>query len=246
LNARDATVPTTPRTLPYVLLGAFAVLVVGGIVLSLSSAPPLAEAQLHIAARATMNASGFALTDVNSVRPLNAVSTGTGARRGSATEVFHVLYQAPDSVQESEAGPNGQITSIILIGPRRFRGSGSQWTELPAGPGLVGQAVETIKSPLRAASSATRVTRRGNLYRFVPVKLDQFLATVLGVPQPELSSPRLTAVVRGDYIAHEQITAVVGRQHLEVDLDFFAVGSAPPVTAPPASSLAPAPSATSP
>jgi hypothetical protein len=131
--------------------------------------------------------------------------------------------------------------SVIVIGSRRFRGSGSHWTELPGQAGLGAQAAATITSPLQAASSAKTVTRHGDVYSFVPRRLDQFLATVLGVRPSRLSSPRLTAVVSGDYLTDEQITALVGRQRLVVDLAFSNVGSAPPVNAPRASSPVPSP-----
>lgn len=231
MTKADDAVPTTTRALPYVLVATLAILVLGGIAWSLSSAPPLDQAQLRLAARATMGASSFALIDTNSVSP---------GGPGSTSEVFHVVYRAPDDVEESEVGPNGQIDTVILLGSRRFRGSGSQFTELPASPGLAGQAVQTIMSPLKAASTAGDVTRHGDLYRFVPLRRGPFLATVLGVPQSQVSSPVLTAVVDGEYVTHERITAVVGRQRLEVDLAFFDIGSAPPVTAPPSSSLVPA------
>ncbi len=115
--------------MPFILVGVFAVLLVGGIVLSLSSAPPLAQQQLHNGATATLSASGFALVDTNSVAPL---TPGPAAPGSAETVVFRVLYQAPDAVEESEAGPGGATMSIILIGDRRFQGSGSQWTALPA------------------------------------------------------------------------------------------------------------------
>jgi hypothetical protein len=53
-----------------------------------------------------------------------------------------------------------------------------------------------------------------------------------------LSSPRLTAVVRGGALREETITAVVANQRLEVNLIFSAIGTAPPVTAPRASAQA--------
>jgi hypothetical protein len=46
--------------------------------------------------------------------------------------------------------------------------------------------------------------------------------------------------VHGDFLTEERITAVLGQQRLSVDLVFSAIGSAPPVQAPPASSLVPA------
>jgi hypothetical protein len=224
-----------PRALPFVLVGVFAILLVGAIVLSLSTAPPLDEQQLHVAATATLNASGYVVVDTNSVTsPGSTVPVS-----GSEAVVVHVLYRAPEAIEEIEMGPNGQTDAVILIGAHRFRESGSQWTELPPSPRVDSQVVRTIRSPLQAAAGAVVVTRQGDLYRFVPPRLDRFLTSVLGVRPSQVSSPRLTAEVRGEFLAHERITALVGRQSLTVDLVFSDIGSAPPVVAPPASSLVP-------
>jgi hypothetical protein len=231
---------STRSPLAFVLVGGLALLVIGGMALSLSSAPPVDAQQLQIAAKATMTASGFVLIDANSVIPVTT-APGAGGGQGARTVVIRVLYQAPDRVQESEAGPLGGTVSVVVIGSQPFRSNGSKWTRLPANPGLGAQAAKTITSPLLAASSAPAVTRHGDVYRFVPRNVQQFLATILGVRTAQLSAPRLTAVVRGDYLIDEQITARVAKQHLSVDLAFSAVGSAPPVTAPPRSSLVPAP-----
>ena len=227
--------PGSPRALPFVLLGVFTILVVGAIALSLSTAPPTDDQQLHIAAAATLDASGFVVVDTNSVTSPGAATPGSG----SETVVVHVLYQAPDAIEESELGPGGQAGAVILIGARRFRESGGQWTELPPSPGLGVRVVKTIQSPLRAASGAVVVSRDGDLYRFVPKGLDRFLSSVLGVRPSQASSPVLTAEVQGEFLTHERITALVGAQRLTVDLVFSDVGSAPPVEAPPTSSLVP-------
>lgn len=229
----------TPRLLPFALVGAFAALVVGGIALSLSSASPFEQQQLHDAAQATMSASGFALTDTNSVSTLGSAGA---APSESKTVVFRILYQAPDAVEETEAGSGGTTMSVILIGDRRFTSNGSTWAQLPPSPGVAAQAVQTILSPFRAAASAATVTKQGAVYRFVPTDSDQFLASVLGVRPSALSSPRLTATLRGDTVASETISALDGPQRLQVDLVFSAIGSSPPVSAPPTSSLVPAPS----
>jgi hypothetical protein len=138
---------TRPR-LAYVLVGVFALLVVGAVALSLSSAPPVDAQQLSIAAKATMTASGFALVDTNSVTVVGSVPGAAGARPPARTVVIRVLYQSPDRVQESEAGPTGGTVSVIVIGSERFRSNGAQWTALPPQPGLGAQAATTITSPL--------------------------------------------------------------------------------------------------
>jgi hypothetical protein len=225
-------VPSSTRALPFVLLGAFTLLVAGGVALSLSSAPPLAEQQLRLAAQTTMSASGFVLQDINSVT--SVASSGASASGGAPQErvAFHVVYQAPASVQETEADRSGANASVIVVGDRGFRKTGSQWTELAATAGLGARAVGTIMSPLRGAAGATAVSRRGDRFRFSPADLHQLLSTVLGVTTTPLSSPQLTAVVRDGEVTGEVITAVVGSQRLEVDLVFSSIGSAPPVKAP--------------
>ena len=225
---------SSTRALPFVLVGAFAVLLLGGIALSLWSAPPVAQQQLQDAARATISASGFALKDTNSVTVVGQSQTIHPA--GSVE--FLVLYQAPASVQETEVESNGATAAVVLIGDRRFRKSGASWIELPPSKGLGARAVTTILAPVQGAVHATRVTRRGDVYGFVPKDLDTLLTTVLDVAPSRLSSPRLTAVVHGGELTGETITAVVANQRLEVDLIFSAIGSAPPVTAPRASAQA--------
>ncbi len=222
---------STPRALPFVLVGALVLLLAGGIVLSLSSAPPLAQQQLQNAATATMSASSFAIVDTNSVTSADTSPSARAHQNASAR--FLVLYQAPDAIEETEQGPQGQTASVILIGARRFRGTNSQWIELPPSKGLGARAVTTIMSPLLAATTATSVTRHGEVYGFVPRHLATLLTTVLAVNAPQLSSPRLTAVVHDGLLTREKVTAVVAHQRLAVDLVFSSIGSAPPVTVPP-------------
>jgi hypothetical protein len=226
-----------PRALPFVLVGVFAALLLGGIALSLSSAPSIAQQQLQSAAKTTAAASGYELVDTNSVTPLAPGAAANG--QGPETIVFRVLYTAPAAVEETEAGPGGTTMAIILIGSRRFQGNGTQFTELPASEGAGPKAVGTIMAPLRAAADATRVTRHGDVYEFVPPDVGKLLTSILGVRAARLSSPYLTAAVHDGVVSHMQIGAKDGSVRLGVDLVFSAVGTAPPVTAPPPSSLVP-------
>ena len=227
MSANDHTVLTRPRALPFVLVGAFAVLLLGGIALSLASAPPLAQQQLQNAARVTMAASGFTLKDTNSV-----LSTQPGANPAANGAVFLVVYEAPASIQETEVDPNGGNASVIAIGDRGYRKTGSQWTEFKSSKGLGARAVATIMSPIQGAAGATKVTHRGGTYEFVPSNFHKLLTAVLGVSTAQLSSPHLTAEIRGGALTRETITAIDAHQQLVVDLVFSAIGSAPPVRAP--------------
>jgi len=223
-----------PRSLPFVLVGGFALLLVGGIVLSLSSAPPLARQQLQDAAKATMSAPSFAIVVTDSVTSLQPTSPASPSQALAPVRI-RVLYQAPDAVEESEAEPGGATASVILIGSRSFRESNSQWTELPLDKGQGARAVSSTMIPLRAASNATEVTGQGGSYRFVPNQVQHFVGTVFGIDASEVSAPSLRAVVRGGYLTAETITAVFDHQRLALGLAFSAIGSAPPVSPPPVS-----------
>jgi hypothetical protein len=227
----DTGMSSTPRALPFVLVGAFAVLLVGGIALSLATAAPLAQQQLQNAAGNTVAAPSFAIVVTNSVSNLDS-SAPSQSTQPTGSETLHVVYQAPDSVKETLEATVGQSPSVIVIGDRLFRENGSQWVESPTSAGEGAHAVATIAAPLQLAMHATNVTRRGDLYRFDSTELSRLSKTVLGVDASQLSSPRLNAQVRNGVVTHELITAVVAHQRLELDLAFSAIGSAPPVQVP--------------
>jgi len=222
------------RLVPHVLVGMLTVLVLGGIALSLATAPPDATQQLRIAAGATEQSSGFVLTDTNSIAPPGAAPRSM---------VVRVVYRSPDRVKESGTDSTGQALSVIVIGQRHFerRAGDPKWTELAPTPQLSTEAVQTLLFPLQGAQHAvdavrTSVGSGATTYRFLPSDSAQLIRNILGATPSQLSSLRFTAVVRGDYLADERITAVVrGGEQLEVDLAFSAVGSAPGVEVPPTS-----------
>lgn len=223
--------PTGPRLLSHVLLGVLTLLVVGAIALSLATAPPDGPQQLRGAAEATVAAPGFELQDTNSVT--SPAATGGQAR----VEVINVLYEAPDRVLETGPGPNGQMVSVLVAGDRHFSRTGAGWEELPPSPGIGADAVQTVLSPLQAASGATDVARSGDVYRFLPPDLDRFVATILGTSPAALSSLRLTATVEGEFVTRVQVVGVLHGERLEVMVALSRIGSAPPVTVPPASQV---------
>jgi hypothetical protein len=219
---------TRSRRLSHLLLGTFTILVAGAIALSLATAPPDAEQQVRIAASATMHASGFALTDTNSAAPLSA-----GARVGQVQAVVvHVIFDAPDRVMESELDALGRPVAAIVIGSSSYGQSDGIWHALPASAGLGSTLVATVLFPLEVATGATAVTRHGDAYQFRPTDLSSFAKTILGMPLSRLASLRVVAVVRGDFVTDERVTALAGRVRLAVDLAFSAIGSAPAVEAP--------------
>jgi uncharacterized protein YejL (UPF0352 family) len=224
-------VHSSSRPLPFILLAVFGVLVIGAIALSLTTAPPLAQQQLQRAAKTTMAAPSFVLVITDSVS--NQPGSSAQNTQPPGTQTLHVVYQAPDSVQETELGPGGQSASVIVIGDRRFRSSDGTWTELPPSPGLGTLAVASIMTPLQAAANATDVTRQGDLYTFGATNVDALVSNLLAVGTAPVSSASLTAVVSGDYVTHQTVTAVVGGQRLTLDLAFSDFGTAPAIEVPP-------------
>ena len=233
------TVDPRRTLLPHVIMAVFTVLVFGAIALSLVTAPPVAQTDLQSAAKATLDASGFRLVDVNSATYIGPVPQGSSGRLLTRTNVIHVLYQAPDRVRESGLSPTGQSATAVVAGSRHFVTSAGRWTELRAQPGLGGRAVDTVLSPLRVATGATDVVRRGDVYAFVPSDLRSFITTILGTTPGRLTGLQVGAVVRGGYLVEERVSAVMGTDRLGVDLTFSVIGAAPPVTLPVAGSPAP-------
>lgn len=222
--------PSTARALPFVLIGAFAVLLAGGITLSLATAPPFADQQLQNAAAATIASPSFAIVVTNSVS--NVASARPSSTQPVGSETLRVLYRAPDAVQETLEASGGSMPSVIVIGDRLFRQSGSTWIEVPQQQGVGARAVTTIMSPLQVAVHATHVTHQASSFSFESTDLLKLSKAVLGVDTSQLSSPRLTASIRGGFVTRETITVVVAHQDLTLDLVFSAIGSAPPVTVP--------------
>ena len=216
---------TPPKLLPHVLLAVLTVLVFGAIALSLVTAPPVAQTQLRSAAQSTLDATGFRLVDTNAVTALGT----TPSRR---TSVIDVLYEAPDRVRESGLAASGQPTTAVVAGSSRLVNTGQGWTELPTQAGLGAEAAKTVLAPLQVVTTATDVSVRGDVYRFLPGDLTGFITTILGAPPSKLSGLEVSAVVRNGFVTEEDVSAVLGADRLSVALVFSAVGSAPPVTLP--------------
>jgi hypothetical protein len=215
------------------LVGMLSILAVGAIALSLATAPPDATQQLRIAAGATVQSSGFVLTDTNSIAP-------SGARARSM--VVHVLYEAPNRVKESGLDSTGHALTVVVVGQRHFerRAGDKHWVELPPTPQLSTEAVQALLVPIQGAEHATDAVRASvgdgaTTYRFLPSDAARLIRTLLGATPTQLTALRFTAVVRGDVLTDERITAAVRGEQLEVDLAFSAVGSAPRVELPPTS-----------
>ena len=222
------------RALPHVTVGLFGLLVLGGVALSLASAPAVAVTELHTAARATLAASGFDLTDTNTATP----SGPSGGER--AAEVIRVRYQAPDAVEETGPDATGHQVTVRVVGSRRFVLVGGTWTERSPVRDLGAQVVQSFLFPVRAVAAAPEVTGGPTLFRVVPAHEAAFVTRLLGRPRASLSGLAVTARVRGDVLVSEHVSAVLGGERLQVDLAFSAVGEAAPVRVPPARRAAPA------
>ncbi|HTZ10725.1 MAG TPA: hypothetical protein VMB72_16750, partial [Acidimicrobiales bacterium] len=200
------------RALPHVTVGLFGLLVLGGVALSLASAPAVAVTELHTAARATLAASGFDLTDTNTATP----SGPSGGER--AAVVIRVRYQAPDAVEETGPDASGRQVTVLVVGDRRFGKVGSRWAQLPPEPGLGAQAAATFLLPLRAAASASRVTGGPTSFTLVPAHESDLVTRLLGRAPAGLAHLVVTAEVQGGVLTDEHLRGMVGAVRLDVDL----------------------------
>ena len=223
------------RLMTHTVLGVFTLLVVGGIVLSLVISTPDAVQQLRAGAGSTAQAQSFVLTDTNTIAPIS----GGNAAALTRSQVVHVRYQAPDHLEESGIDSTGEPVSVIVVGPRHFQrqAGDADYTELPPTPQLGTEAVQTVLLPLQGAAKASSAVDEpgppgAQSYRFLPDRPSLLITTVLGASASQLRDLRFTAVVRGDFLTDERITAEAAGDRLTVDLVFSLVGSAPPVTVP--------------
>jgi len=223
---------------PRVLVGVLVILAVGAIALSLSTAPPVAVSQLRAAAGATSAASGFVLDDTGKVTSVLPGVPASAQQRLASTDVVHIVYQAPDRVQDQTTTSGGTGTAIV-IGSRRYQLRGGRWVELAPVAGLGRSAAGVVLYPLEAARSATVVTRRGGVYTFLPDDLDRFTTTLLRTHVAQLTSVSVTAVVDGDHVRRETVSALLGGSRLSLDLLFSSIGTAPAVLPPPPSLVVP-------
>jgi hypothetical protein len=240
VTTRLADVHPPERALPHTLVAVLTLLTLGAIVLSLWSAPPIDVERLRLAADATRSASGFVLTDTVTVISL-VPGIPAGEQAGlSGRDVLHVVYQAPDRVEEAHVDATGVLVRLLIVGSSSFQNRGAGWTRLPARPSQGAEAARAVLDPLQAPASSTYVVSRGGMFQFVPADLDRFVFRYLGAHVATLSSLSVSAVVRGDYLTGERLTAVREDRRITVDLAFTAIGSAPAVLAPPASEVVPA------
>jgi hypothetical protein len=209
---------------------------VAAIVVSLANSPPELVTQLRLAAATTAAAPSFVLTDTGTVSSALPGVPAATERRLANTIVVRIVYQAPDRVEDRRTAADGTLTNVV-IGSTSFRRSGARWYQFPPRPSLGLSAARVVLYPLRVAAGATVVARRGGVDTFLPANLDQVTMTLLGSHVAQLSSVSVSAVVDGDHVARESVTAVRGSERLSLDLAYTSIGTAPPVVAPPASAV---------
>jgi hypothetical protein len=219
----------------HVLLSVLILLSAGAIVLSLETAPPVAQSQVRGAAKNTQGASSFVLDYVETV----STPTRSAALGGKRSQSSHlrVVYQAPDRITE-HVTESGRPGTVIVVGNRRYERIGTgAWTSttLPNSAGVsVGlEVARELLLPLQSAASATSVTKKTtNTYTYLPSKLVDLLGSLFGTEASSLSSIRFFATINGEFIGSELVVGSHSPYRFAVALHFSSVDNAPPVEPP--------------
>jgi hypothetical protein len=237
---------SSPGRQSLVHLGALTVLTAGAIALSLATAPPVAEQQLHIGAGATTGVGSFVMDLVNTVTT-RAPSPGGSARVQSRT--LHIVYQAPDRLHETLSAGPGQTIDIVVIGNQRYqRTAAGRWVQLPPGrTGSVstGQAAVNgvVLVPATAATAGTPVVRHGKTssalyaYGLPPAQLATVYRVLFGVTGAVIAQHAFDATIDKEYMVSQTFLAAAGNQTDRIAVRYSELGTAPAVTPPPPSAL---------
>jgi hypothetical protein len=221
----------------HVLVSVLILLSAGAIVLSLETAPPVAQTQLRGAAQNTQGASSFVVNYVETVSAPTP-SSALGGKRSQSSRI-RILYQAPDRIVE-HVNEAGVVTTVVVVGNRRYERVGSAaWraSSLPPTAGVsVGlQVARDLLLPLQSASSAvtvTRVTNTSNTFAYLPSNLVELLDSLFGTDAAALSSVRFFATINGEFIGSQLVVGSHSPYRFAVALHFSSVNSVPPITAP--------------
>jgi hypothetical protein len=231
---------TANRASPHVMLGAFTLLSLGAIVLSLDTAPPNAQTQLRAAAANVTGASSFVLTDTVTSGPPASSPTGSSTTRQQA----QFIYQAPDRVEETvRAGV--QTGSVLWVGHHAYERIGnSKWFPLPAASSrtsTTGQLAATqLLFPLQSVATATGVTKHGSIYAFTPGQEQLLLSRLFGSQLPT-GTMSFEATFGGEFLELVQISIVGVTERRTVDLALSQLNHAPALRPPPASQVSSSP-----
>jgi hypothetical protein len=227
----------SPGILSHTPLGLLVLLSAGAIVLSLVTAPSIAQQRLQGAARDTIDASSFVL-DFNALT-FSKLEPST-ARGGKFVETGAVEvkfeYQAPDRVLQ-ERYETSVLVSALVIGRNSYERIGSgPWLVLPqaspSGSSAGAQVAAEILGVLQPLAGATSVVRSGSTYRFAPGNRVPLLTDFFGQAAGQLSSVEFSAVLDDKFVKTERIVATRDDSRYTIDFDFLSVGAAPPIEAP--------------
>ncbi|MGH9028991.1 MAG: hypothetical protein ACRDV4_05190 [Acidimicrobiales bacterium] len=216
------------------LLGGLTLLSAGAIVLSLVTAPPVAQEQLRLAAKATSAAGSFVLTDMNRIST-PAPSAALGGK-SSATSTVRIVYQSPDRILDRVSESSGQTVTLLLVGDRAFEKVGNAaWSQVPPGSltSTGADAARSVLRPLGSLSSATSVVLSGQTYRFVSGNQLSLLEDLLGAQATgQLSSVHFSAQLSGEFVGSETLVVDEGTFRDSIHFVYSSVDHAPPVEVP--------------
>ena len=225
-------------------LGALTLLTAGAIALSLATAPPVAEQQLHIGAGATTGVGSFVMDLTNTV-----TTKSTGAPAQSQSSHVHFVYQAPDRVDETLATGNGQTVELVVIGNLRYEHTAQgRWVQLPAGAAgsvSTGQAAinGVVLVPATAATKATPVVRHGKTssaaysYDLSGQDLATVYRVLFGVRGSLIAAHAFGAIIDKEYMTAQSFVAAAGNQTDAITVRYSQLGTAPQVHAPSSAAL---------
>jgi hypothetical protein len=237
---------SAPGTRALLLVGALGVLTVGAIALSLATAPPVAEQQLHIGASATAGVGSFVMDLTNTVTT-KATLPGRAAQVQRSS--VHFVYQAPDRIDETLVNATGRAVEIVCVGNSRYeRTTGGHWVQLPAGAnGAVSACQSAVSSvvlvPANAAAVGTPVVRHGQTsnaaytYDLTPADLATVLRVMFGVGPSVIAGHHFTAAIDKEYMVSQAFLAAAGNQTDLIGVRYSQLGTAPAVVPPSAGAL---------
>lgn len=215
------------------LVGSLMLLSAGAIVLSLLTAPQVAQEQLHAAANNLAAAQSFVFLDTVTIHEPSPSPALGGKTSGSTAQ--RVIYRAPDRVEVTSTSSRG--LTLLVIGNDRYERSGTgPWSKLPPAPRSAtstgAQEAQVLLFPLRSLAGSTSVVRQGSDYGFMPGSRAALLDDLFGQFASELSTLNFTASISGEFVSRELIVATRDGARFVIDFRFSDVDSAPGLEAP--------------
>ena len=212
---------STPGSpMPHLALGTLTALSAGALALSLVQSTPVAPRQLHLAAKDTVAASSFALTE--SIHQSGAAGGAAQASR-SAT----LLYRGSDQL---ELRGGGQVQRVVGTQLYSSTDGGSTWTKVP-GMANTANLVSQALGPLRLAEQVPGVTASaGQDHYLFTVPLSQ-VAVALGISNSTVAgNARVDATVSGEFLTGMTVSG----GGVQLQISYAQIDAVPPIVAPPA------------